>query len=578
MVNAASNLQPLTSFLDEAAAANPNEPAFTFLFDGKGAHPILSWRALQQGARSIAAQLTARGLASQRVLLVFRPGLDFIQTFFACLYANVVAVPIYPPKPALSNALFFGVYDDLQPSAILTEPGFELLLKALLLPRSLSKNGCKVLALKAHESLLCADSSTNLRRTALIQYTSGSTSSPRGVVISEQNLLENLAIIHGGVEQSQSSVGIHWLPMYHDMGLMNMLYAVYRQFHCVLLSPMDVVRKPIAWLQAISTYRATYSGGPPFGYLLAEKKITEPELESLDLASWELAYVGAEKIQPETLRNFARKFSACGFRPQALYPCYGLAEHTVAVCGGKKSDNWVEGVFSGDSLDGGIGSKVESYDPTRDTRKVELVGCGTSQPGHQILIVDPESGRCLPDSTIGEIWPVGPSIAQGYWRKEDLSKSCFRCYTSDGKGPCLRTGDLGFLIGGELFVAGRIKDLVILKGRNVCPEDLELTLSRAHPQCRPGCAAAFSVEQEDCEGLVVFQEIRNKAGELPAICQAIRALVAKEHQAAIASLVLLKEGYLPKTSSGKVQRSQCRKLFLQDKIPGRLYLDSAPSA
>ncbi|MBX3167556.1 MAG: fatty acyl-AMP ligase [Candidatus Eremiobacteraeota bacterium] len=557
--------------LTQARLDRPQHPAFTFL--SEGAPASLSWQALHQKALGMAAELTRRGLSGQRALLVFKPGLDFIQNLFACFYANVVAVPVYPPRLSTNNDLFFAVLDDAEPAVVLTESSLKWPLRALLMSR-FPKKFRPVLELKECKSSDFSLPNRQPDAPALIQYTSGSTSTPRGVVISESNILSNLKLIHEGAGQGPESVGIHWLPMYHDMGLMSMLYSVYRSFHCVLLSPLDFIRRPQKWLRALSDYRADFSGGPTFGYLLAEKRMKPEEVETLDLSNWKIAYVGAEKVHAGALRKFAARFAPCGFSPTAFYPCYGLAEHTVAVSGGRPDQDYVCTAFEEHSLAAGVGSEVQLFDPRLHQRSVELVGCGTSKTNHQLLIVDPETRQVLPQGVLGEIWPGGPSVAAGYWKKDAQTEAVFQAHTADGRGPFLHTGDLGFLLDQELFVVGRLKDLIIIKGRNLYPEDLELTLSSAHPECRAGCSAAFSVDSEEGEKLVIFQEVRAPLDTATAetVAQSIREILAREHSVAADSVILLKAHSLPKTSSGKVRRSLCRTLFLQKKITGNIHI------
>lgn len=560
--------------LSRARNERAQQPAFTFLSAGETSS--LTWEHLHQQALAMASELSSRGLSGQRALLLFKPGLAFIQNLFACFYANVVAVPVYPPRLSVSNEVFFAVFDDVEPAVVLTESSLKWPVRALLMSR-FSKKSCPVLELRPQPNTHFAIPNRPPDSPALIQYTSGSTSSPRGVVLTDSNILSNLKLIHEGAGQGSESVGIHWLPMYHDMGLMSMLYSVYRSFHCVLLSPLDFIRRPQKWLQALSDYRADFSGGPTFGYLLAEKRLKEEEMDRLDLSNWKIAYVGAEKIHASALRKFAARFARCGFSQTAFYPCYGLAEHTVAVSGGKPHQNYMSLAFDEASLAGGAGSKVRLYDAKVHERSVELVGCGTSKAEHQILIVDPETREVLPQGVLGEIWPGGPSVASGYWKKESQADSVFRARTADRQGPYLRTGDLGFLFERELFVVGRLKDLIIIKGRNLYPEDLELAVGSAHPECRPGCAAAFSIDSEEGEQVVIFQELRHvlETTAAEAVARSIREVVAREFSVSVASVVLLKQNSLPKTSSGKVQRSRCQALFRQQKMPGKFHVSGA---
>ncbi len=400
---------------------------------------------------------------------------------------------------------------------------------------------------------------------AFLQYTSGSTGTPKGVMLSHANLIHNSALICHAFEHTRSGVGVFWLPSYHDMGLIGgILQPMYYGRPNVLMSPMSFLQKPLRWLQAISRYKSTVSGGPNFAYDLCVRRISPEERRTLDLSSWSLAFNGAEPIRPETIAEFTRTFAQCGFHPEAFYPCYGLAEATLMVTGGMKTALPVIRTFDAKALESN--QAVDALPDEEGTRT--FVGCGKAFADQEVVIVDPETMTRRPDCRVGEIWVAGPSVAQGYWRHAEETAKSFLAYLKDsGRGPYLRTGDLGFLHDGELFVTGRLKDLIIIRGRNFYPQDIEQTVEKAHPLLRSSSSAVFMIEVAGRERLGVVAEIergRNRSPqELDEVFEAIRKSVSAEHEIPMEAIVLIKAGSIPKTSSGKIQRHACRNGFLR---------------
>ena len=409
---------------------------------------------------------------------------------------------------------------------------------------------------------------------AFLQYTSGSTGTPKGVVLSHANLVHNSALIACSFEHTRAATGVFWLPSYHDMGLIGgILQPLYVGRPNVLMSPMSFLTRPYRWLAAISRFRGTTSGGPNFAYDLCVRKITPEQRKTLDLSSWRVAFNGAEPVRAETLDAFAEAFAPCGFHREAFYPCYGLAEATLIVAGGFVHKPPVVNTFDAAGL--ARGEVLEAEPDDEGVRA--LVGCGENLPDQQIVIVDPETLTPSPPGQIGEIWVQGPSVAQGYWRQPEATESTFRARLNCGAGvpparasetpapqaPFLRTGDLGFLQDGELFVAGRLKDLIIVHGVNYYPQDIERTVQQSHPRLRSDCGGAFTVERDGREQLVVVQEVeRHKQSDFREVFDAIRRDVAGEHELSLDAIVLIKAGSVPKTSSGKIQRHACREGYL----------------
>ncbi|HSK77422.1 MAG TPA: AMP-binding protein, partial [Thermoanaerobaculia bacterium] len=579
----------LAGALRARVAERPNQLAFTFLADGEAEAGRLTYAELDARATAVAAALARSVPPGERALLLFPPGLDFIAAFFGCLYAGVVAVPAYPPRPNdRSQTRLRSIARDAEPKAALTTSA---ILAGAEGPKGLLAIAPELGGLRwlPTDSLdLCTGGSgrelpdPDPESVAFLQYTSGSTSAPKGVMVTHANLVHNERMIGAAFEQDEESVVVGWLPLYHDMGLIgNVLQPLHAGGRCVLMSPVAFLQKPLRWLEAISRYRATTSGGPNFAYELCLRKIGSEEKAGLDLSSWRVAYNGAEPVRAETLERFAEAFAPCGFRRAAFFPCYGLAEATLFVTGGEPGRfPRVEAVDAA-ALER---HEVEPAPPESPTARL-LVSCGRASLGQRVVVVDPEAGLEQPPGRVGEIWIAGESVARGYWKRDEATERDFNAFLlgarDGGEGPYLRTGDLGFLRDGELFVTGRLKDLIIIRGRNHYPQDIELTAERSHPDLRPGNGAAFSVEVGGEERLVLVHEVERRRREgLVEVAEAVRRAVAEEHEVQVHEVVLLRVGTLPKTSSGKVQRRLCRELYLADELAvvGRSALASVEPA
>lgn len=544
------------------ALHQPDQRAYSFLEDGETVGVDLTNSELDRQAKTIAVLLKNLAPDCSRALLVYPPGLDYIAAFFGCLYAGVAAIPVYPPRVNRSMLQFQAIVADAQATVALTTT------EILFSTKRQTVNGQGLVALQwlttddmaPHKEADWQKPEVTSTSLAFIQYTSGSTSTPKGVMLSHGNLFHNVALIQRNFEIVPTDSGMLWLPPYHDMGLIGgILGVLYSGIPLTLMSPASFLQRPLRWLEAISRTRATISGGPNAAYELCAQKITTEQRTSLDLSNWNLAVIGAESVRPETLKRFVAAFAPCGFRQEAFYPCYGLAEATLMVSGGLKAAPPVIQTFRGVALEQGriVGSSMEN------DRKI--VGCGQAPPDHKLVIVDPTSlTRCQPDR-LGEVWIAGPSVAQGYWNNPEETERTFRAYLSDtGEGPFLRSGDLGFLRDGELFVVDRLKDLIIIRGRNHYPHDIELTVYGSHPLLRANCGAAVSVDIDGEERLAVVQEVERRYGphDEDEVVGAIRQAVAKNHALHVYAVVLLKPGGIPKTTSGKTRRHACRAGFL----------------
>lgn len=563
-VNTDQAFSTLIELLIYRAQSQPSQVSYTFLDDGEVEAQRLTYQALDQQARAIAAWLQNIGAAGARALLIYPPGLEFIAAFFGCLYAGVAAVPIYPPRRNQNLSRLQAVTADARATVALSTAPMIANIKAQFAKEAVwtelqwlaTDNVAQDLAAVWQRPKISCDT------LALLQYTSGSTGIPKGVMVSHRNLLHNSALIQQSFADTANSCGVSWLPPYHDMGLIGgVLQPLYVGAPLYLMSPMAFLQKPFRWLQAISHFRATTSGGPNFAYDLCVRKITPEQRERLDLACWEVAFTGAEPIRAETLDQFTAVFADCGFNRKALHPCYGMAETTLMVSGSVKAAIPTICQLDGAALEQNRIAPAQNQGNTRT-----LVGCGRMWLDQKVVIVDPESCVLCATDQVGEIWVSGGSIAQGYWNRPEQSQTTFRAYIADtGEGPFLRTGDLGFLREGELFITGRLKDVMIIRGQNHYPQDIELTLEKSHPALRPGCGAAFTVSMKGEERLVIVQEVeRNYLRKLNVneVVESIREAVAAEHGLQVYAAVLLKTGSIPKTSSGKIQRHACRTGFL----------------
>jgi amino acid adenylation domain-containing protein len=553
----------LVEILLERIRHSPHRLAYGFLVDGEREEDRLTYAELGRRACAVAALLQQRCAPGDRALLVQPPGLGFIAAFLGCLAARVVAVPVHPPRRHSGISRLCAIARDTRPAVLLSTPALLGRLRAGQ-AECPELAGAEVVATDGLDPALAerwVEPDVDPDALAFLQYTSGSTSEPRGVRVTHANLIHNERMIADAFGQSADSVILGWLPLFHDMGLIgNVLQPLYLGAPCWLMSPLAFLQRPARWLEALSRYRATTSGGPDFAYDLCVRKVGEAERSALDLSSWSLAFSGSEPVRAETLDRFAAAFAPCGFRRTAFYPCYGLAEATLFVTGGTRGTAPPVRTFAAAELAASRAMPVPAGAPGARP----LVGCGRPWGGQRVVIADPQSGAECPPGRLGEIWIAGPSVADGYVGQPEGTEQTFRAHLADGSGPpFLRTGDLGFLDGGDLFVAGRLKDLIILRGRNLYPQDVERTAERAHPDLRLGGAAALSLETEEGERLAIVLEVeRRAAAEVEVVAAAVRQAVAAEHEAQVQAVVLIRAGALPKTSSGKVQRRACREAWL----------------
>jgi acyl-CoA synthetase (AMP-forming)/AMP-acid ligase II len=577
------DFRSLVAMLRHRALHQGNRRAYTFLVDGETENAALTYGQLDCGARAIAAALTDRGACpGDRAILLYPPGLDFITAFFGAIYAGVMAVPCYPPhRSHLARSLprLTAIIANAEPSAVLCPA--EVAARSAWVAHAPALGALPWIAtdtLGDNAAASWKEPDAGRSTLAFLQYTSGSTAAPRAVMVTHGNLLHNLAAANRVEENDDDSVSVSWLPVIHDMGLIEgVLEPTYAGYPAYLMAPATFLQRPIRWLRAITKYRATNSGGPNFAYDLCTRKIRAEQRDTLDLSSWRVAYNGAEPIRSGTLTAFNKAFRDCGFRWKSFYPVYGLAESTLVVTSGRRS---YEPVFLNADASALRHGKLEEASPGGSCRRVSLVSSGPPTFGTRVLIVNPDTCRQCAPREIGEIWLSSPSVAKGYWRREEETLQTFGAtLTDDGSGPYLRTGDLGALMHGELFVAGRLKDLLIVRGFKHYPQDLELTVERQHPAIRPGCAAVFALEAHDDERIAVAAELdsrrldiaqmnppefpaapfllREGARAISELIGTIRRAVAEIHGVQLHTVALLRPGALPKTSSGKIRHRDC---------------------
>jgi acyl-CoA synthetase (AMP-forming)/AMP-acid ligase II/acyl carrier protein len=566
----------MVELLAQQAAECGDRTAFVFLDDrpsaessGPNGDGVVEWtfNQLERRARVIAARLQLELKPGDRALLVYPPGLDFIAAFFGCMYAGVVAVPATYPKPRRPMPRLNRIAVDCDAHVALSTATTLTTLDPDLLSADAATS--QWIATDELDDALAehwqrpAVSESDL---AFLQYTSGSTSDPKGVMVSHGNLLTNLECIRrsfgiGEAEEDHvSATGVFWLPAYHDMGLIGgILTPLYMGGRSVLMSPTSFLQRPMRWLQAIHDYKATISGAPNFAYDYCARRTKPEEREGLDLSWWRLAFCGAEPIRAETLTLFADAFRPSGFRTESLYPCYGLAESTLLAAGPNfLHEPTILAVNRHALSEHRVVPAVEG-EPAELTQR--LVGCGQAMPEHKLLIVDPASGKPCAASEVGEIFIQGRSVAAGYLNRPEETAEIFAARVEGHEGPFLRTGDLGFLREGELYVTGRLKDVIIIRGRNHYPQDIEQSAEQSHPAVLMG--AAFALGSDGAEQLVVVHQIDRqfRDADLDQVVRAIRRAIVEQHEIDPAAVVLIRQTSLPITSSGKVQRTLCRQQY-----------------
>lgn len=541
--------------------------SITFADEDERCEDKLTNLELDRRVRNLAVILQKFNLEGERALLLYPPGLDYLCAFYACLYSGIIAVPAYPPfSERLARRL----------SSIIKDSGSKVILATddiLFLVKPLMENIEEMTFIEwISTSNLGSDPLNDYKRpdingdtVAFLQYTSGSTSNPKGVILTHENVLDNLSSLEKNCHYTPESRCFMWLPQYHDMGLIGaVLQAMYTNFFIGFMSPLDFLQNPYRWLKGMSDFKATMSGGPNFAYDLAVKRITDEERATLDLSNWEIAANGGEPVRAETIDRFVETFGPCGFRRETFSPGYGLAESTFYMTSVPigKSPRIIH--LDASSLEQNKIKKV--FGETPNCRS--LVSNGPVGLSCRVIIVNPDSLCKCPENEVGEIWTSSNSVGLGYWGRKEESEPIFKAFTKDShEGPFLRTGDLGFIYDGELFITGRQKDLIIIRGRNHYPQDIEKTVEESHNALRKGCSAVFSIESNDEEKLVVVQEIKKQSVAMGVplvdVLSSIRRSVIANHDVTPDDIVLIKAGTIQKTSSGKIQRQLTKSKYLK---------------
>jgi amino acid adenylation domain-containing protein len=557
-------IHSLADLFEFSCRRKQQELAYAFVRDTLELENQLTYGELEHTVRSLAGHLARRARPGTRVLLLYPPGLDVVCAFWACMCAGLVPVPAPAPDPVRrkhSLPRLRAIIEDAQVSLVLTNSGIKTVSSDL----SIAKDGSQIEWVATDQPYDQADAVVlprfNETALAYLQYTSGSTATPRGVMVSHGNVLSHCKALSlaGGV--SGRSRSLCWLPYFHDYGLLHGIIApFYAGIPAYLMSPITFLRRPLRWLEAVSRYSITHSGGPNFSYESCLRAVRQQREWQADLSTWTVASCGAEPIHADTVEQFIETFGPQGFRRTSFVPAYGLAEATLLVT---TKQTGAEPTFLKVEAEALANSIVkESSASERGTRT--LVGCGEPLEETRVLIVNPTTQHPCQAGVVGEVWLAGAGIATGYWGRPEESDATFKAtLTGSGEGPYLRTGDLGFFHRGELFLTGRLKELIIVRGRNYYPHDLEWTAEQAHPGLRRGCGAAFSIESETGERVVLVYEIEKKLPEsdMSEVMSCVRRALADGYELEVHNVVLVKSGTISRTSSGKIQRHACRIAF-----------------
>jgi acyl-CoA synthetase (AMP-forming)/AMP-acid ligase II len=560
-----SSLRNIVEILLHHADASPARPAYRFFQGSSLAPDTLTFAEIGRLARALAARLQAEGLTGASALLVCKQQKHFVLAFYACLLAGVIAVPTAPPRRTSLRGRLDLLARDAGVRVLISDVDEMLAQADEVIGRPvLSFDVRRCLEDGAVDSFAAAWKMPSLRAetVAFLQYTSGSTGDPKGVMVGHGNLMQNCSVIQPAMDWNRETSILTALPLFHDMGLVGgVLESMFIGCVANCMPPAEFVQYPERWLQLIAKFGITISGGPNFMYDLASRVVTDEQIAGCDLSGWRVAFCGAEPIRASTIRRFTERFGAFGFRPQSFFPCYGMAEATLYISG-----------VAMDSL------------PKIDLREGNaVVGCGRTNGDTELVIVDPETRQRMPEEQTGEIWVRGGSVAQGYWQRPELNARVFQATIAGDEGKCyLRTGDLGYLKAGELYVAGRLKDLIILYGKKYAPQDIEDTTQNAHPALRADACIALAINETDVERLVVVCELKRewlrRDDAWPEIVTAVRRAVSAQHGINVDEVVFIKPGTLPRTSSGKVRRAQTRADFTSKALELALPLRSAEPA
>ncbi len=559
------NCSNLKVLLQQRASSDPDHIIYSFLEEDISVGREISLGHLDRRARAIAGFLQSCTQPGDRILLVFPFGPGFLEGFWGSIYAGRIPVPTHTPRQGRASHTLQAICNDALPAIALTSreqlPRIKQILAQTLASSELPY--CCVEDVLDNAAGDWVDPEIGPGSVAFLQYTSGSTATPKGVIVCHGNIVRNEQMIQDAFGENESSIVVSWLPLYHDMGLIGaVLQPLWTGSRCFLMSPQTFVQNPFQWLNAISRFRATTSGGPDFAYRLCTNRISAEQLAGLDLGSWQVAFNGSEPVRAETMRQFADKFGPCGFRKSAFVPCYGLAESTLLVTARRTRTETTVRSFQGGALERNSAAPCSENDPGARL----LVGCGDGDPRQDIAVVNPESSALCSNGEIGEIWVAGPHVTKGYWNKGEATSEIFGKTVAGKDGAYLRTGDLGFVLDGELFITGRIRDLIVLRGRNFYPQDFEIIASQSNEAFHSGLCAAFAINTGNEPELVIAQETQSRSLDFEAACQRIREAIVAEYDISPSKIVFVRFGTLARTSSGKIKRQECKTKFLADEL------------
>lgn len=573
----------IPEIIQSRAIVTPDKVAYIYLNDGEEDKETITYRQLDDSARRIASQLLKLNCRSERALMLFPPGTDFIKSLYGCFYAGVIAVPAYAPRKNRS-------LDRIR--TLVVDSGAKIILSIKDIHDSLETSFSDLAELKnLHWILTDTDDQTEAgsitqemvkplpEDIALLQYTSGSTGLPKGVMVTHRNILRNLEFIRQSFSLSPASVSVSWLPSFHDMGLIDgVIGPVYNGYLGVLMPPVAFIQKPLRWLKAITKYKGTHGGAPNFAFDLCVDGVTEDDRNGLDLSSMDTLYCGAEPIRKNTFDRFIETYKTSGITRERMYPCYGMAETTLIISGPPAERGPEYLCISGNALEQNL--IIPCNPDTTDSRY--LVGVGYSWIDTKVVIINPETLQPCESNEVGEIWVSGSIVTKGYWNNQKITDETFHATIGndpDGKR-YLRTGDLGFFNEKELYITGRLKDMIILQGKNYYPQDIEFFAENCHPALRPAASAAFSVEIDNVEKLVIVAEVERsyiRNLDTDAVCDAIRQTIGDELEQQVYAIQLLRTASILKTSSGKIQRKACKQGFMEKtlEVVGESILESS---
>ncbi len=562
-----SNNSLLPEILRSHAEKTPDKVSYIFLTDGEQNEEVITCKQLYDDAIRIAVQLQQLGAKGERVLMLFSPGMEFIKAVYACFMSGAIAVPAYPPRKNRSLERI---------RTMVKDSGATIILSTTDIYASFERSFSDLIELKDQNWILTDNLSVDLadfttytplpEDIALLQYTSGSTGTPKGVMVTHCNIIRNLEFLRQVFNLTSQSISVSWLPIFHDMGLIEgLLGTVYNNCLGVLMAPVSFIQKPVRWLSAITRYHGTHAGAPNFAFDLCVDGITPEERNGLDLSSIETLYSGAEPVRRNTLERFINTYSPYGITPASISPCYGMAETTLIISGPEAEREPVYLDVSSSALENNKISVVPSDDP--DVK--HLVGVGHPWLDTKVKIVNPDKIEECKKDEVGEIWVSGSIVTAGYWNNPEVTWQTYFVSLNGEKSKYLRTGDLGFFHDNELYITGRLKDMIILQGRNFYPQDIEYITEKSHPAIRPSASAAFSVDINNQEKLVIVAEVERtylRNLDVESVCSAIRQSIYEEFEQPVYAIQLLRTASIPKTSSGKIQRKACMRGFIDKSL------------